>query len=423
MNLFGELAARFSPQVMGYLQEAGRLAAKEGRYCYIVGGLVRDLLLGWENTDIDLVVSGGGITFAEEIAARWGGRVVVFGDFDTAKVLLPAGWAIDVAGSRKEYYPRPGALPQVAAADLREDLWRRDFTINALALSLGPEDLGKVVDPFGGLEDLRRGFIRVLHDGSFRDDPTRLFRAVRFGVRYGFQVEDRTRRLMASAVEGGLVCCVSPQRLGAEMRKILAEEQVLPMLQMLADFGLLRAIHWALGEIDWALLRGVPSSLRALHLPCHGFAYLAGILFHQPLEAATEAAERLALSGAEQRKLRALLANWRFALWCLHWPNLRPSTIYDVLSTLPEEGLALLWAYSGASPIRERLIAYRERLSKVELSITGSDLVALGYRPGPSFGKVLRKVLRAKLDEEVATREDELSLADRLMGQLTKEDP
>ena len=121
------------------------------------------------------------------------------------------------------------------------------------------------------------------------------------------------------------------------------------------------------------------------------------------------------------RKLRALLANGVcpvvFAL-----AELRPSTIYDVLSTLPEEGLAL-FGPQRASPIRERLIAYRERLSKVELSITGSDLVALGYRPGPSFGKVLRKVLRAKLDEEVATREDELSLADRLMGQLTKEDP
>ncbi|NMB17747.1 MAG: CCA tRNA nucleotidyltransferase [Firmicutes bacterium] len=422
MNLFGELSARFSSQVANYLREAGQLAARRGQYCYIVGGLVRDLLLGWENTDIDLVVSGGGITFAEEIAAHWGGRVVVFGDFDTAKVLLPNGWSIDVAGSRKEYYPRPGALPRVSAADLWEDLWRRDFTINALALSLGPEDLGKVVDPFDGLGDLRRGLIRVLHDQSFHDDPTRLYRAVRFGVRYGFQLEERTRDLMALAVEQGLVRRLSSQRLGAEIRKILAEKQALSMIQMLMEFGLLGAIHRALAEIDWALLWGIAPALRALDLPCHGFAYLAGILFHQSLDPAMEAAERLALSGAERRKLRNLLANWRFALWCLHWPQVRPSTIHDVLSTLPEEGLALLWAHSGAPSIKERLIAYHHRLSKVELLIGGNDLTALGYHPGPSFGKVLRRVLQAKLDGEVATWEDELSLADRLMGQMTKED-
>jgi tRNA nucleotidyltransferase (CCA-adding enzyme) len=191
---------------------------------------------------------------------------------------------------------------------------------------------------------------------------------------------------------------------------------------MLTDFGLLQAIHRALGEMDWALLRGLPAALGVFDPPSHGFAYIAGILFHQPLEAAMEAAERLALSGAEERKLRDLLVNWRFALWCLNWPNLRPSTIYHVLSALPEEGLALLWAYSGAPPIRERLIAYHERLAKVQLSIDGNDLAALGYRPGPSFGKALRMVLQARLDGEVSTRQEELSLAGRLMGQMERED-
>ncbi|MBC7190641.1 CBS domain-containing protein, partial [Candidatus Aerophobetes bacterium] len=230
-NLKSLLEKKVPSRIMDILVKAGEVAKKMGFSVFIVGGFVRDLLLGNENLDIDLSVEGEGVLFARELAEKLNATLSLHPEFGTATLELEEGFRLDIATTRREFYPHPGKLPVVEKASLRDDLFRRDFTVNAMAISLNPSDFGRLIDYFGGRKDLEERKVRVLHSGSFKDDPTRIFRAVRFEKRYGFFIEKNTENLIRQALRDNAFSPVSGKRIKEELVQILEEDRPDEMLE------------------------------------------------------------------------------------------------------------------------------------------------------------------------------------------------
>jgi tRNA nucleotidyltransferase (CCA-adding enzyme) len=365
----GEAIARAYPEL-----EAVRAAAESP--VYLVGGAVRDILLGRGRTDVDLVVEGD----AMALAARLGAEPTAHERFGTAKVRLD-GHAVDVASARRETYPRPGALPVVERASLEEDLRRRDFTINAMALPLqSPMEL---IDPHGGEADLAGGLLRVLHPGSFVDDPTRALRAARYAARFGFTPEPETERLLRATDLG----TVSADRRRAELLRLAAEATAPRGFELLAGWGLVKPRE---GGVE--LARRVGELLA--EPPWAGFAdrdqaVLAAALPEQ--EARAEGGERDPMAAGEALAAAA--------------PR-RPSESVDLARGRDPIALAIARALGA-----EWLDRYVEEWRHVALEIDGEALLAAGVPEGPALGRGLRAALAAKLDGEAEGREQELSVA------------
>ncbi|HJT23019.1 MAG TPA: polya polymerase, partial [bacterium] len=235
------------PKTLKLLRKIGALAEERGEAAYAVGGFVRDLFLNRPGVDIDITVEGDGLTFAEKLAKMTGSEVEAFTQFGTSIVVIPGFGKVDVATARTESYEKPGALPKVAKSGIIQDLYRRDFTLNAMALSLSPGYFLKLLDPFGGLADLKSGRIRALHEKSFIDDPTRIFRAVRFEQRFQERIEAKTQKWLLSAVKGHYIQRVSGERLRNELRLIFQEPHPERAVRRLEELGVLPYIHPALG--------------------------------------------------------------------------------------------------------------------------------------------------------------------------------
>jgi tRNA nucleotidyltransferase (CCA-adding enzyme) len=363
---------------------------------YLVGGAVRDVLLGGAPIDLDFVVEGDAAAFASSL----GGRLRVHDRFGTSSVLLD-GYTYDIARSRRETYARPGALPDVEPASLAEDLLRRDFTVNAIAIGLTGEAAGELDAAPQALEDLEARRLRVLHDRSFIDDPTRMFRLARYAARLGFDVEPHTRELAAAAIREGAVATVSGPRVGAEVRLLAREQDPVKALLALRDLGLDRAVHpgFGLGDEEpagraLALLPadGRPDRL-ALALAARGVpaAELPGLLDSLAFEA--EDREAIVATATRAEELARALAAAQ-----------APSAIIAMAGGGPLELVALAGALGPEQQAREWI----ERLRHVGLSIDGRDLIAAGVPEGPAIGRGLRAALAAKLDGGAPDRDAEL---------------
>ena len=258
-NLRTLVSRRLPSKIFNRLREIGALADAMDAPAYLVGGLVRDLLLGHTNLDVDIAVEGDGMTFARRLADRYGAGLKVFEKFATALVVFPDGFKLDVATARCESYAHPTALPTVKPSSIKDDLYRRDFTINALAIRLNVNRFGELVDLYGGLRDLEHKVIRVLHARSFVDDPTRVFRAIRFEQRFGFRIEKHTLTLLKEAAASDLVHRLSGPRLRNEVMRLLSEQAPIRTIRRMAEFDLLRFLHTGLA---WtARLAGLLSDL------------------------------------------------------------------------------------------------------------------------------------------------------------------
>lgn len=422
-----EHQASLPPAVRDVLRAAGCVARDTAQPAYAVGGFLRDLLLGRPNTDVDIAVEGDGIAFAARLAAVTGGSVHPVPRFGTAHVILPGGLRVDVATARREFYEHAAALPQVEHADLREDLYRRDFTINALAARLTPDGPGEVVDFFGGYRDLEAGLIRVLHSLSFVEDPTRVLRAVRFACRYGFRLEAETGQLAREAVSGGLLLRLSPHRLRAELVLILSEETAAECLDQLAALGaldqVLPGLRW--GDAPRQALRAagsvlggrdgeaapVPAAIRDLVRAAEPWLVRAVCLapgFEDPGLAVRSLADRLELPRRARRVLARVLPGWRDALERLAQPEVRPSQVVELLEGWPPEGLVLLWLLGQEGAAAGRVRRYLEEWRHVRPRIGPEDLRRAGVPPGPACGRALAAARRARLDGVAATPEEEL---------------
>ena len=407
--------------VRGALRQIGALAEDEGVRAYVVGGFVRDMLLGRPNVDVDVVVEGDGIAFAELAAGRLGGRVKAHMRFGTAVLVLSRSLHMDITSARSEYYTRPGALPTVERSSLRQDLLRRDFSINAMAASIGPAEFGEISDPFGGLRDLRRGTIRALHSLSFVEDPTRIMRAARFERRFGFAMEPSTAQLARHAAELGLLDEISGARLRQELFAILEEAPAASPLQRLDELGALARLLPE-GAVTSSVLRDVAACEKSLdgvacrlgRAPRRVTALLASLAGRSEPKAVEHwvrwlrvgreiARAPVQLAERAPQLLRALAAAG----------GVPDSRLHALLTGLAPETLLCLRARGGAR-VRARIDRYVTQVAPVRLAVTGDDLTSLGVQPSRAYSAILAQVLADRLDGVAVGREAELADLKRL---------
>ncbi len=383
-------------------------ALEGGDPCFLVGGAVRDLLLGADSVDLDIAVEGDAEAASRRLAATLGGEVRAHERFGTATVRA-GGLQVDLARTRRETYSAPGALPEVEAAGLDEDLGRRDFTINAMALRLTVEGLGAIHDPRGGRGDLAAGLIRVLHPGSFVDDPTRLLRAVRYAARLDFALEEGTELLAREAAAGDAMATVSGPRVRDELLDLLAEREAPRSVELLRGLGLDLALDPALSADPELVASTKIGAAETGADPA--LAALAALCVAAPEQLAPWV-DRLGLAaGARDAVLRA--AGRAPALVERLRGELRPSELHALLEPEPPEALALALALGAPA---EPVLDYVARLRPMRLEITGADLLAAGVPESPALGHALERTLARKLDGELDGRDDELRTAIDLAG-------
>jgi tRNA nucleotidyltransferase (CCA-adding enzyme) len=387
-----------------------KTAEAQGRTLYLVGGCVRDLALGRDLVDVDLVAEREVESLAATAAAAVGGRSVAHDEFGT--VTLEVNEArVDLAMARAESYVRPGALPRVRPAAIEQDLARRDFTINAIALGLCGPERGRLLDPFGGWEDLRRGLVRILHDHSFIDDATRILRAVRYAARLGFRLEKETKLALRRDVS--YLDTISGARLRQELLRLLAEERPETTLLLCQRLGVLEAVHPAL-RFDRRLAVAFRAA-RRWGAPLGPELRLA--LLGTPLspDEAGGVARRLVLSARERRALEGA-AGLGVIMNELARPRLRPSRAVELLGPYPEPNL---WAWSLVAPsptVRRRLRRYLEVWRYVQSTLDGRALDRLGVPHGPLVGEAMRMLRAARLDGHVRSRKGEVAVVRRLLA-------
>ena len=402
-DLASALERQLSSEALAVLKDAARLAQGQGCGLYLVGGPVRDLLLDRPSLDLDLVVEGDAPVLVRSLARELGGRTITHRRFGTATVHARS-IRIDLATARTEVYPRPGALPQVRPGSVGDDLRRRDFTINSMALSLAPAAFGELLDPLGGRLDLDAGLVRVIHDQSFIDDATRVLRAVRYEQRFGFNLEAGTESLLRRDV--GLLQTISGDRVRHELLRILEEIQPEKVMGRAHELGILRAIHPAL-QWEAGLSRLFAQARRegVASAPLY-LALLASTLGEAEVEGVTE---RLRLPGAQAGPFRdgCRLAS---VLPSLEAAGLRPSQLYQALEGYALEAVRACRIAAASATVRERLALFLDRLREVRPSLDGRNLMELGVPEGPLIGQALEELRRARLDGEVGTREEEVAL-------------
>ena len=386
---------------------------------YLVGGTVRDILLDDQGFDVDIAVEGDGIALGRALADALRGRVVPHERFGTAVVVWPAG-RVDVATTRTEFYDEPAALPTVEQASIRQDLYRRDFTINAMAVSLKGSDFGRLVDFFGGLHDLEQGVVRVLHNLSFIDDPTRIFRAIRYENRYGFRMDGHTASLARACVEMGLVGELSSARLRDELELLLGEEHVGDSILRLAELGLERSIHPHLAadqetvdlieELDRLRERYAPDRPRWR-------LRLAALARRLPPDELYEWFERLRLRRRDADEIADAVAVSSRLVERLGSVE-EPAEARHLIEPHDPDGALLGLALAPSTPGALWIRRYFEELRELRLEISGADLAELGLRESPRVGLILGEILRRKVNGELASRGAELDAARELIGTL-----
>jgi tRNA nucleotidyltransferase (CCA-adding enzyme) len=381
---------------------------------FVVGGTLRDILLGEENFDLDIAVEGDAIAFARELAGVLGGRVTPHAKFGTAVVLYGEADRVDVVTTRTEFYDAPGALPTVERAGLREDLYRRDFTINAMAVSLKAADFGRLVDPFGGRADLEARVLRVLHNLSFIDDPTRIFRAVRYEARHGFRLEEHSARLARGCIEMGLVGDLSSARLRDELVLLLEEPAAAGGIVRLGEIGADRAIHTQLrADAEAAALyeraRALRDELR-VEVPAWriGFAALAQEMTSAQ---AYDWLERLKVRRRDVEQIVEAVTVAPRIVERFRSERLDAAQVVTLADAVAPDASLLALAREELPELRE----YFTRLRDVRLEIDGADLAALGLPESPRVGEVLAELRRRKLNGELDGRDSELEAARALI--------
>ena len=413
---------RLPAPVFSLLQQTGELAERRHVNLYAVGGFVRDLLLGVPNVDLDLIVEGHGIRFAKDLARQYKARVTPHERFGTATVAFPDGHTFDVATARSESYDAPAALPRVRRSSIREDLCRRDFTINTLAIRLNAPRFGELVNHHGGRRDLKDKTIRVLHGLSFVDDPTRVFRAIRFEQRLGFHLHRDTAVLLTEAAKMGLVHRLSPSRLSGELLHVLSEREPGKTIARLADFNLLHFIHaqlkWSAGlarllnTVKQAITWHAGLSLGRLASPW--VVYGMALLDPLPHPAVQETLARLTFPRRHTQSLLWVSQESARLLQTLD-RTAKPSETFRALCNLPDETLVFLMAKArstqGKQNISDQITTYR----RVGSILNGNDLKAMGLKPGPLYNRILDRLLDARVDGTVETEADERRLVRRMV--------
>ncbi|MBI3626095.1 MAG: CBS domain-containing protein [Candidatus Rokubacteria bacterium] len=416
LSLLPRLERQLPREMLGLLHQIGLAAESVGVRAYAVGGFVRDFLLGREAAELDIAVEGDGLALARRLASELGSRLVVHATFQTASLEGGGPVRIDVATAREERYREPGALPEVRPASLSQDLLRRDFSINAMALVLSPAGFGDLLDPLRGSADLARRRIRILHQLSFVEDPTRIFRAVRYQTRLGLTLDHNTRRALRLAADIGDYPALSGQRLTAELELVLTESAATQALLSLGRLGAFRILDQSyrfspsaakrVGDLGsllrWLREHSIPLDVLALSL--------LALLAHLSREVAERCLKRLALAGEPLSRLTAALREAAvLARKLATQPQAPPSSRASLLRAHSLETLGGAWL-AGAGRARREIEWFLAEGRATRPLLGGDDLLALGVAPGPRIGQLLDRLRDRRLDGVTATRDQELTL-------------
>jgi tRNA nucleotidyltransferase (CCA-adding enzyme) len=419
-NVVKLLKERLSARLFNMLKAVGEVADGLGYGAYVVGGFVRDLVLYRSDEDVDIVIEGDGIAFAKKYAGLEGARVHTHEKFGTAVIIFADGYKIDVASARLEYYKFPAALPTVEMSSIKLDLFRRDFTINTLAIQLNSERFGMLIDFFSAQRDIKEKIIRVLHNLSFVEDPTRVFRAIRFEQRYGFTIGKLTTGLIKNAVELNFFRQLGGRRVLTELKQILEEENPVPAIIRLNDFDLLKFIHPSL-QVDKQLisiLNSVKQVLAWYDLLFLDESYMKWVVYFLvlihacDLQRSEEICNRFELAP----RYRRIFCNERFeAEKCVmdlarNVPA-RNSRLYRKLSAFRTELILYMMAVTRQEKVKKAISHYFTNLRSVNVSLKGRDLQKMGIEPGPIYREILQATLDAKLNGKLKSRKDELDFA------------
>lgn len=438
LQMASRLEKALSDPVLRLVRYISRTAQEMGFVPYFVGGLVRDLLLGQPIFDIDMVIEGHAIPLARRLADELGGRVTTHKRFGTAKwILSQRVWrqvvdhvsskdklppSIDFVTARTEFYTHPTALPQVEQSSIKQDLHRRDFTINTLAIRLDPDRWGELLDFYGGKADLEDGVIRVLHSLSFVDDPTRMLRAARLECRLDFQLDPHSEEMINDALP--LLERVSGDRIRHELELIFLEDEPECAICRLEDLGVLEQIHPNLRCDEWlqtnyqALRQEMDPQTWNLKAEDLSFIHLAVLAYRLDEDDLEELSKRLKVKRDDEDDL-LLMHNLQQASSQLVKED-RPSAICRLLEPYPARVLATTWLATDSKEVAEILLRYQTDWRLVEPIITGNDLKDMGLKPGPLFGRLLRALRDARLDGEVSSRKEEEAFLEHLLA-LEKE--
>ena len=421
----GLIAERLPAPINEALNMISETADQAGFPVYLVGGIVRDLIMRTKNFDIDIVVEGDGITFAGMLVKKAGGRMKSHQKFGTAVVVLPNGLKIDIATARLEYYEAPAALPTVELSSIKKDLYRRDFTINTLAVRLNRNRFGELIDFFGGLRDIKEKTLRVLHSLSFVEDPTRVLRAIRFAQRLDFHLSKHTQNLIKSAVNMKLFARLTGERMYNELVLMFSEGEPLKMLVSMKEFDLLKFIHPSLKTIAiteqlFTRINETFTWFKLLYLELKvekWFVYFLGLLDRLKDSTVDEALERLSVPTRIRKRVRQSRALYRETLYVLYKePNILPSRVYDLLLPLEIESILLMMAKATQERAKKQISLYLTQLRTVKVLLTGDDLKKMGIPPGPRYKKILAELQDAKLDGLVKNHEEEIAFVKKRLA-------
>ncbi len=392
----------FSLTDITVLDKIIEITSKKKVKCYLVGGAVRDIILGKTPKDLDFVVERKADIIAKELAIETNGEVLNNSEFGTSKLSIDKS-IFDIANSRSETYAHPGALPDVTQNSIDKDLWRRDFSINSMALALSPDEEWQILDPTDGLLDVAKGIIRILHDKSFVDDPTRIFRAVKYAVRFGFAIEEHTMNLIETCIKSNHINQISGHRILSELSQITEEENYIATTKLLSSLRILSSIHSKL-EISDALLDRL-NKLKTL--PILGTSKLLNLLLSDiNTENINSICSRLDLSPKTKQILydiQTIKQNSKSLSSC----NILNSALMKTLDKLDIEAVSLMQIISESESLRENLSKFLETLHFIKPKIEPKQIICLGIPPGPQIGVLLADIRLAVADGILKTETEE----------------
>lgn len=410
-------------EILSLIYLARDIAEELGFNVYLIGGFVRDLILGVKNLDLDIAVEGDGIKFADNLAQRLKLKLTRHRRFGTAAITVKPHLKVDIATTRKEFYPEPACLPVVNIGMLKDDLARRDFTINTLAISISGKKFGELIDLFDGKNDIDNKNIRILHNLSFIDDPTRILRAIRFEQRYNFKIEPNTLKCLKEAVKLKMLDIVQPQRLRDEIILILKEQRPLKQIRRikkLASFDFIKP-GLSVSKKTYELFDSVSNQINwfranfVLHRQLDVWLiYFMALIDSLHTRQVQSLCRRFVFRKGEGKRMLTYMKLRSNIMLKLSMNKIKPSSIFHLLEPLSYEVILLIKAKFKNKNIKKHIEDFFHIYHGTDISVSGHDLKGLGFTPGPHYQKIFHKLLNARLNGEVKTKKEELELVRKL---------
>ncbi len=408
INLASKIEEQLPTDLVKFTKAAGEMARYQGLRLYLVGGAVRDLLLERTNFDLDLVVEGDAIDLAQHIKGTTPGKLIIHPRFGTARLQWDE-WSVDLVTARLETYAKPGALPSVKPGSINNDLFRRDFTINAMAVELNPDRYGELLDTYGGRDDLERKLVRVLHKKSFIDDATRIWRGLRYEQRLNFELEPATLRLLKRDIP--MLDTISGDRIRHELELALREKFPENVLRRADELGALARLHSSLKGDGWLAKKFEQARRFADTSSPAVWLYLALLAYRLGDNESEQLISYLRLPKKAAQILRDT-AGVKAGIESLFVSGLAPSGIYSLLHGYSSTALTANSLATDSTMAEEHIRLFLNVLRYVKPILTGNDLQRMGVAPGPRISEILNRLREARLDGKVSSKRDEENLVE-----------